>query len=306
MFVRILDADGQSVRRVTAETSIVEIRRDSLKNLGLEYGTVAILSQDVRGGQISIGPNGQTLVQPPIVTRTIDPTFRPGLATAANGLVGGGPTQILDPFRVRLNALYQNGNVRLLSRPNLTAVEGSTAQITIGGERPVPSAIATGQAVGQTIVFRRFGIILTMRPTLTDDDTIILQIRADISELADEFGVTLNGARVPGERVRSVDTTLTLREGDTMVLGGLITNERRQQTSRIPILSSLPIIGSLFQSKRFENNESELAIFLTPRIDRMATTVNTKEAVQRVPALPELPSNNQATGVFGLGSAGQR
>jgi Flp pilus assembly secretin CpaC len=265
---------------------------------------VAVLSQSVTGGSISIGANGQTLVQPPILNRTIDPTFRPGLATAANGFGGGGPTQILDPFRVRLNALYQNGNVRLLSRPNLTAVEGSTAQITIGGERPVPSAIATGQAVGQTIVFRRFGIILTMRPTLTDDDTIILQIRADISELADEFGVTLNGARVPGERVRSVDTTMTLREGDTMVLGGLITNERRQLTSRIPILSSLPIIGSLFQSKRFENNESELAIFLTPRIDRTATTVNTKEAVQRVPALPPLPTNDQATGVFGLGSPG--
>jgi Flp pilus assembly secretin CpaC len=306
MFVRILDADGQAIRRVTAETSIVEISRNSLKNLGVESGTVAILTQEVTPGTPATrvtGPNGVTESSgtPPVISRTFDPTFRPGLFTAANGIVGGEGFSVLDPLRLRLNALYQNGNVRILSRPNITAVEGASAQITIGGERPVPSAVATGQAVGQTIIFRRFGIILTMRPTITDDDTIILQIRADISELANEFGVTINGALIPGERVRSVDTTMTVRDGDIIVLGGLISNERRQQTSRVPILSSIPILGRLFQSRRFENNETELAIFMTPRIDRTVTTVNTKEAVQRVPALPGLPSNQQSTGVFGLG-----
>ncbi len=289
MFVRILDPDAQSVRRVTVESNIVEISRTSLRNLGVEAGTVAVLTETRAPGNVQ---------------RTVDPTLRQGIFTAANGFVGGQGLGVLDPLRLRLNALYQSGNARILSRPNISAVEGADAQIVIGGERPVPSAVATGQAVGQSIVFRRFGIILTMRPTVTDDDTIILQIRADVTELANEFGINLNGALIPGERVRSVNTTITVRAGDTFVLGGLITNDRRQQTSRVPILSSIPLLGQLFRSKRFENNESELAIFMTPRIDKLNTTVNTREAVNRVPALPALPDSATGAAAFGaLGSA---
>jgi Flp pilus assembly secretin CpaC len=305
MFVRILDPAANTVRRVTVESNIVEISRTSLRNLGIEAGTVGVLSENVNRGTAATAPTitinpttGQQTITPgtpgtpDIITRTIDPVFRAGQALAGNGFAGGGPFQFIDPFRVRLNALYQKGNARILSRPNISAIEGADAQIVIGGERPVPSAVATGQAVGQGITFRRFGIILTMRPTVTDDDTIILQVRADVTELANEFGISLNGALIPGERVRSVNTTLTMRSGDTIVLGGLITNDRRQQTSRIPILSSIPILGNLFKSKRFENNESELAIFLSPRIDPLGASLNTREAINRVPALPALPATS--------------
>ncbi len=313
MFVRVLDGVGQQVRRVTAETAIVEISRTSLRNLGVEVGSATLLSRTTTPGNPGttvVSPTGErttTGATPATVTNEVDPTFRPGIAVGGNGFAGGGPLQLLDPLRARLNALYQNGNARILSKPNLTAIEGAEAQIVIGGERPVPSAVATGQAVGQSIVFRRFGIILTMRPTMTDDDTIILQIRADVTELANEFGITLNGSLIPGERVRSVNTTMNMREGDTIVLGGLITNDRRLQTSRVPILSSLPIIGSLFKSKRFENNESELAIFLTPRILRSDASVNTMETVKRVPGLPGLPDPATGAAAFGvLGTAQQQ
>ena len=319
MFVRITDPNQQSVRRVTLDSNIVEISRTSLRNLGVEAGTVALLSQSVTPGTPGTGPTvtinpatgQQTIIPgtpatPSITQRTVDPTLRQGVFTAATGFVGLEGLRALDPLRFRLNALYQNGNARILSRPNLSSIEGAEAQIVVGGERPVPSAVATGQAVGQSIVFRRFGIILTMRPTLLDDDTILLQIRADVTELAPEYGVNINGALIPGERVRSVNTTITVRPGDTFVLGGLITNDRRQQTSRIPILSSLPFIGSLFKSKRFENNESELAIFMTPRIDRLNVTVNGHESVLRAPALPPLPDSATGASAFGaLGSAGQ-
>jgi Flp pilus assembly secretin CpaC len=320
MFVRVDDPRANQVRRVMAETSIVEISRTSLRNLGVQVGSATILSEDIQRGTPGTPPTivtnpqtGQQMVTPgtagtpDIIQRTIDPAVREGLATLGAGFAGGGPFGFLDPLRVRLNALYNNGNARILSRPNIMAVEGGDAQIVIGGERPVPSAVTSGQAVGQSIVFRRFGIILTMRPTLTDDDTIILQVRADITELADEFGINLNGALIPGERVRSVNTTLNVREGDTIVLGGLITNDRRQQTSRVPILSNIPILGSLFKSKRFENNESELAIFLTPRILRDTASLNTREAINRVPALPALPDAVSGAAAFNvLGEASVR
>ncbi|MDF2441722.1 MAG: pilus assembly protein CpaC, partial [Abditibacteriota bacterium] len=300
MFVRVLDEDGRSVRRVTAETSIVEISRNTLRNLGVQAGTVAILNQNTTPPILERNPatGNRELVSPGTVTRTIDPTFREGVFTAANGIVGLEGFRVLDPLRARINALYQKGNARVLSEPNITAIEGADAQIVVGGERPVPSAVTSGQAVGQSIVFRRFGIILTIRPTVTDDDTIIMQIRADVTELDTTSGININGALIPGERVRSINTTLNMREGDIIVLGGLISNDRREQTSRVPILSSIPILGNLFKSRRFENNESELAIFLSPRITRMPASMNTQEAVNRVPALPLLPTNQQGTATF--------
>ncbi len=90
-----------------------------------------------------------------------------------------------------------------------------------------------------------------------------------------------------------------MREGDTIVMGGLITNERRQTTSRVPILSQIPILGALFRSKRFENNETELAIFLTPRILRQPASPNTIADVERIPALPSLPTNQERSSAFG-------
>jgi pilus assembly protein CpaC len=114
----------------------------------------------------------------------------------------------------------------------------------------------------------------------------------------------LNGALIPGESVRSVDTTINVREGDTLVMGGLITNDRRQITSRVPILSQIPILGKLFQSKRFENNETELAIFLTPRITRIAASPNTIADVLRIPALPPLPGNSESSSLQITGTSG--
>src|SRR5690606_11746722 len=180
-------------------------------------------------------------------------------------------------------------------------------QITIGGSRPVPSTTSTAAAGGSnqtSVEFRRFGIILTMRPTVADDDTIILQVRGDITDLDFTTAISLGGAVIPGERVRSVDTTVTMREGDTLVLGGLITNEQRKQTSKVPFLGDLPFIGKLFQSKRFENNETELAIFLTPSIHRQRGSDNLREIIQANPSFPKLPGLQDNAGAFNLSTAG--
>ena len=300
MFVRILNGADSVVRKVTVETNIVEINRTSLKSLGVELGSVALLSQDVSpgtAGTTTVGPNGTLITTPgtaPIVRRTFDPTFLPGQITGANGIVGGEGFKILDPLRVRLNALYQNGNARILSSPNITALEGADAQMVIGGRRPIPFINTTGGGAGSvqtSIVFRSYGILLSMRPTLTDDDTIILQIRAEVTGLDPTTSINLNGTIIPGETTRGINTTLTVREGDTLVMGGIMTNERNQRTSRIPVLSEIPIIGALFKSKRFENNQTELAIFMTPHITRQPASPLTVGDIERVRALPILPSS---------------
>jgi len=316
MFVRILDPSEATVRNVTVETNVVEISRTALDDLGAKFGTAQTTGEVVTAGTAGtvtvlrdaannpiIGSNGQPVTNttggaPGTITRTINPTFQQGIVNAGNGFAGLGPTGFLDPFRVQLSALTSRGDARILARPNVRAMEGTAAQITIGGERPVPSAVATTGATAQSVEFRRFGVIISMRPTVSDDNTIVLQIRADITQPDLTYAINLNGAIIPGESVRSVDTTLAVRAGDVIVMGGLMTNEKRTQTSKVPILGDLPIIGALFKSKRFENNETELAIFMTPRIDFLPATENTKVIVERGPALPGLPSRQESNGIL--------
>jgi Flp pilus assembly secretin CpaC len=314
MFVRILDENAAAVRLVTVESSVVEIRRDALRDLGVQFGSATLTDEDITPatpGTTNIAPDGtitSTPGTPGRVEREIDPTFVAGSTLLGNSFGGFGGLSAINPFRARVSALYQKGAARVLSNPNLTTIEGSEAQITIGGSRPVPSTTTTAAAGGSnqtSVEFRRYGIILTMRPTVADDDTIVLQVRGDVTDLDYTTAINLGGAEIPGERVRSVNTTVTMREGDTLVLGGLITNDRRKQTSKVPFLGDLPIIGKLFQSKRFENNETELAIFLTPSIRRMNGSQNLREIVQAAPGFPELPGLQEDNNAFGLSTIGQ-
>jgi Flp pilus assembly secretin CpaC len=294
MFVRIEDPAASAVRLVTVDTNIVEITKTALKDLGAQFGSVSLLSEtpDTTAG---------------VLTRTINPTVNQGTFLAGNGFAGSGGFSNIDPIRARISALIQNGSARVLSRPNLTAVEGADAQITIGGSRPVPSITSSSGGTTQqsSLEFRRYGIIITMRPTLTDDDTIILQIRSDVTDLDPGTAIQFQGATIPGERVRSVDTTVTLHEGDTLVLGGLISNNSTRDVSKVPLLGDLPIIGSLFRSTRFQNNQSELAIFLTPRIQRQKVSTGTLHGVEWIPSLPELPNQQEEQNqAFNLSTAG--
>ncbi len=308
MFVRILDPTEATVRNVTIETNIVEITRSNLKNLGAEYGSATLTSENIgagtsipvvdSAGNPVIDVNGKPVVNvtPGVTTRTLDPSFQAGTQTLGNGFAGFGGFGAINPFRARINAITSKTNARVLASPNIRATEGTVAQITIGGERPVPTASASFGSNAQSIEFRRFGVILTMRPTVTDDNTIILQIRADVTQPDPTLAINLNGAIIPGESVRSIDTTLTVRPGDIVVMGGLLSNDKRQQTSKVPILGDIPIIGSLFRSKRFENNETELAIFMSPRIDALPATMDTTETVGRIPSFPPLPTRQESSG----------
>jgi Flp pilus assembly secretin CpaC len=301
MFVRILDPNEAVLRKVTIESNVVEINRTAMKNLGVEYGSATLLNETITPSTTTIQPpviNNGTVITPELiitnpgsVTRQNDPAFVQGSTIAGNTFGGFGGFSNINPFRARLNALYTRGNARILSSPNLTALNGATAQIVVGGSRPIPSAVGSQGGVGTGIEFRRYGIILTMRPTLTDDDTILLQIRADVTNIDPTTAISFGGATVPGETVRSIDTTLNVREGDIIVMGGLITNEQLKRTSRVPILSQIPVLGALFQSKRFENNETELAIFMSPTITRSPISREGYNAAEKVIGAPVLPGN---------------
>ena len=177
-----------------------------------------------------------------------------------------------------LRALEQRGGFQSLAEPNLIAYNGQEASFLAGGEFPVP--IVQGASGAVTIVFKEFGIRLNFRPTIAGD-VIRLKVRPEVSSLDFANGLTLEGFRIPALTTRRAETDVELRDGQSFAIAGLLDNLRQDDRAAIPILSKLPIIGALFQSKAERAEETELMVLITPRLVR---ALNPDE-------VPPLPTN---------------
>lgn len=123
-----------------------------------------------------------------------------------------------------------------------------------------------------TIEFKRFGVALDFTPTVLGDGLINLKIAPEVSELDPTGGVTINGAVIPGIVVRRASTSVELRDGQSFAVAGLLQNKNVRNTSQVPWLGSVPVLGTLFKSAEFAKNETDLVIIVTPRLVRPATT----------------------------------
>ena len=170
-----------------------------------------------------------------------------------------------------LNAMETKGLARTLAQPTLIALSGERASFLAGGEFPVPVAQSGGgggangaQAI--TVEFKTFGVSLAFTPTVLSDNTINLVVEPEVSEIDPTASLTLNGITIPGLRTRRVSTTLELRDGESFAIAGLLQQDTKVQISQMPLLGSLPIIGTLFRSTRYQKGETELLIVVTPRL----------------------------------------
>jgi pilus assembly protein CpaC len=170
-----------------------------------------------------------------------------------------------------LNALFdvlsQEGLVSLLAEPNLTALSGETASFLAGGEFPVPIA-QEGDANSSTITvsFKKFGVSLSFTPTLLGENRISMRVRPEVSALSNEGAVQLSGFTIPALTTRRAETTVELASGQSFAIAGLIQNNTRHNADKVPGLGDIPILGELFKSDRFQRQESELVILVTPYI----------------------------------------
>jgi len=162
-----------------------------------------------------------------------------------------------------IDALDQEGLLTMLAEPNLTAVSGQTASFLAGGEFPIPIS-QTNNAI--SVEFKKFGIALDFTPTVLSRDRINLHIRPEVSELTPANGIILNGLSIPGLTVRRMETTVELASGQSFAIAGLMQNNVHDQEARLPGLGSLPVLGKLFSSTTYQNNESELVVLVTPYV----------------------------------------
>ncbi|RWM11696.1 MAG: type II and III secretion system protein family protein [Mesorhizobium sp.] len=179
-------------------------------------------------------------------------------------------------FDVLIEALQRNGVVKILAEPNLTAVTGQTANFLAGGEIPVP--IAQGTDV-TTIQYKPFGVSLGFTPTLIGRNRIALHVQPEVSSLSDAGAVSANGFAMPSFVVRRADTTVEVASGQTFAIAGLFQQRTSRNLEKFPVLGDVPVLGPLFQSQRFQREETELVILITPYLvapvrDSLATPLD--------------------------------
>jgi len=186
-----------------------------------------------------------------------------------------------DALHVRLDMLISNGKGRVLSRPKLLCLSGKEARLVVGGEVPYVSASSTNTVGTQVEVeYRDYGVILELEPIVTANDQIILGMRTEVSELDTVNGFTVGSIQVPAFITREAETVLNLTSGDSIIIAGLIQNDQAKTIEKIPALGDVPILGALFRSKDFQEQETELVITLSPRVVQSKKKEAIKEFAQ--------------------------
>ncbi|HXN69950.1 MAG TPA: secretin, partial [Bradyrhizobium sp.] len=179
-----------------------------------------------------------------------------------------------------LRAMESAGVVRTLAEPNLTAISGESATFIAGGEFPVPAGYScdpTTHVCTTQITFKKFGISLNFTPVVLTEGRISLRVMTEVSELSNDNSITLaqavtastvNTVTVPSIKTRRAETTLEIPSGGAMAMAGLIQEQTKQAINGLPGLAQLPILGSLFRSRDYVNNQTELMVLVTPYIVR--------------------------------------
>ena len=177
-------------------------------------------------------------------------------AGALNVTFGAGSVN----FNLMLQALENQGVVRTLSEPNLTALSGQTASFLAGGEFPIPTVDTDGN-VG--VDFKPFGVTLNFTPTVVDGDIINLVLESEVSAIDNANGVTIGGGVIPAVSSRRAATTVELRDGQSFAIAGILQDDFQDNITQVPFLGSLPVLGALFRSAGYQRNQTELVIIIT-------------------------------------------
>lgn len=184
-----------------------------------------------------------------------------------DGMIAGNFSDGVITGRGVLEALEDEGLVSVLAEPNLTAISGETASFLAGGEVPIPIPSGLG-TVG--VEYKNYGVSLSFTPLVLNNNRISLRVRPEVSSLS-ASSTTIAGYNVPSLTTRRAETTVELASGQSFAIGGLLQRDLNQSFSKFPGLAHLPILGALFRSNQFRNQESELVIIVTPYIVRPVT-----------------------------------
>jgi pilus assembly protein CpaC len=264
----VVEAEEQVMLKVT----VAEVQRTALKQLGvnlgaeLQSGSFATTLLTENSLPLSAAQGLGTL-----------PTF--GLATAASGACAAGQMCVYNSgpgsssvgnsglisgwgngnnrINSAIRALERDGLIRTLAEPNLTAISGEPAEFLAGGEVPYVTGIDT-QSGTSSVAFKKFGVQLSFTPVVLSEGRISLKIDTSVSEIASFVSGN------PLFKTREAKTVVELPSGGSLAMAGLISSDTRQNIDGLPGAKDIPILGTLFRSRDFQNEETELVVIVTP------------------------------------------
>jgi len=268
--MQMLEKIDIPAQQVSLEAKVIAINKDAAKNLGVEWdwSTVpqypAYTTEYQTVENMVVLPDGTLKkITEDIPKLNVQRQWKNGASIPGIIQFGHGPEG--HPFELyyaaTLNALISDGKANILAKPNIMTIQGKEAVINIGGEVPVPTVSTTNSTTTTSIVYREAGIILRYTPRVNKDGFITAEVHTEVS--SPMYVEDLKAYRFSK---RSADTNIRLKDGQTMVIGGLIGSEDSKSISKIPFLGDVPILGRFFRNEKQSKSESEVMIFLTAHI----------------------------------------
>ncbi len=272
--VRALDIP---IRQVLIESRIVVVNDDFSRDLGVRFGVTGV-NENSSDGLISVTGTGEasdiivgSALGNMANTGNAFPDSAPGIADRYNINVpvenpaGRLALAVLDSDYIvdlELTALQAEGRGEIVSTPRLITANQKEARIEQGVEIPYQESASSGATTTQ---FKEAVLSLTVTPQITPDNNIIMDLLVQKDNVG-ELTPSATGGLVPSIDTRSVETQVLVRDGQTVVLGGIYETERRETVNKVPFLGDIPGVGNLFRSTSNVTNKAELLIFVTPRI----------------------------------------
>ena len=237
--------------QVMLKVTVAEMDRTVIKQLGVN------LSGSVGYGTAVVNFNNAAVNASPYSVFPVNGTPSNAIAGSLNGVTA------------TLQAMEQAGVVRTLAEPSLTAISGESAHFLAGGMFPYPSVSScTTTPCPPIIQFQNFGVSLTFNPVVLSEGRISLHMSTEVSQLDPQNSVTVAGTTVPGLKVRRADTTVEIPSGGSLAMAGMIEEQTKQTITGFPGLMEVPILGSLFKSRDYLNDQTELVVLVTPYVVR--------------------------------------
>ena len=261
--------------QVRIDILVAEVSRDSGREVGIDWNNSVTWAGDFFYQRVKNHTR-----EPREITRDSNLSFGHGLVS------GEGTFDTVDnSITAVLNLLVQNGDARILAQPRLMTLSGKEASFLAGGEVPI---VREGLNSFQ-VEYRSYGVQLTVKPSVDAQRMIELELSPEVSGV--DFSSSAGG--MPGFKTRRASTYLSAADGETIVIGGLLSSEQVESIQKVPLLGSIPILGHLFRSTRFQNNETELLFFVTPRLIQKNTGREwaTDERIETIPQTMEEMKN---------------
>jgi pilus assembly protein CpaC len=292
--VNMLQSPVKDLTQVQLQVRVAEVNRNRIRDLGSSW---VYQGSPGAGGFVNGGGPGNLS---DVAGGLLNGTF-----SSLNLLVLGGNVTSM------IRALQTQGALRALAEPNLIAMNGQQASFLAGGEYPVPVVQGGGGGSGNnvTIIFKEYGVRLSFKPTIIDEDHIRLELEPEVSTLDFANGVKFDGFLIPALRTRRAKTGVELRDGQSFALAGLLDNNETKSISKFPGLGDVPILGNLFKSTSFQKNESELMFIVTAQVVKPVNrddlpTMHGIDGLKNGSPLGVEPKSNDMTGPSGLSGIG--